>query len=262
MLGRAVNSGRPRASGRRAGSKIPQLDPSYVSRRSFSPAFCLPARSLKRRPTRRDTCVRVVRPPTHGASQEAVRFPLSNCNDHNGNQTMHSRRQLFAMPEVSRFFRRDVPNPPTRSRRAWSRSSKTLPLSRARCVPRVALSCQIGRYSAGTGTFCNDRRELRVTSSLGFRLDRLRYLFAATIVVNCALRLLSASALTVCATYSLAAIHDKRIALYLSGLKRPDDVERIARTRAHAALVGETLMREDDPRPRLVALVQATRTLP
>ncbi len=39
---------------------------------------------------------------------------------------------------------------------------------------------QIGRYSAGAGTFCNDRRELRVTSSLGFRLDRLRYLFAAS----------------------------------------------------------------------------------
>ncbi len=44
-------------------------------------------------------------------------------------------------------------------------------------VGRNPLS-HIGRYSAGTGTFCNDRRELRVTSSLGFRLDRLRYLFA------------------------------------------------------------------------------------
>ncbi len=40
------------------------------------------------------------------------------------------------------------------------------------------LHIQIGRYSAGAGTFCNDRRKLRVTSSLGFRLDRLRYLFA------------------------------------------------------------------------------------
>ncbi len=42
----------------------------------------------------------------------------------------------------------------------------------------VSVCTQIGRYSAGAGTFCNDRRELRVTSSLGFRLDRLRYLFA------------------------------------------------------------------------------------
>ncbi len=43
---------------------------------------------------------------------------------------------------------------------------------------KTRLENQIGRYSAGAGTFCNDRRELRVTSSLGFRLDRLRYLFA------------------------------------------------------------------------------------
>lgn len=53
----------------------------------------------------------------------------------------------------------------------------------------------------------------------------------------------------------LAAIPDGAIALYLSGLKAPADVQRVAATRAHGALVGEALMREDDPRPLLRAFV-------
>jgi len=57
----------------------------------------------------------------------------------------------------------------------------------------------------------------------------------------------------------LAAIPERAIALYLSGLKAPADVQRIAATRAHGALVGETLMREDDPRPLLRALVSSAR---
>ena len=39
-------------------------------------------------------------------------------------------------------------------------------------------NCQIGRRSAGTGTFSDDRRKTCVKSSPGFRLDRLRDLFA------------------------------------------------------------------------------------
>ncbi len=59
-------------------------------------------------------------------------------------------------------------------------TTKATAATTAIAAPTVANSAiaQIGRYSAGAGTFCNDRRELRVTSSLGFRLDRLRYLFA------------------------------------------------------------------------------------
>ena len=55
----------------------------------------------------------------------------------------------------------------------------------------------------------------------------------------------------------LAAIPEDAIPLFLSGLKTPTDVERLAATRAHGALVGETLMREDDPAPVLRALVSA-----
>ena len=55
----------------------------------------------------------------------------------------------------------------------------------------------------------------------------------------------------------LAAIPDACIPLHLSGLKGPEDVRRLAATRAHGALVGETLMREDDPRALLTSMVQA-----
>jgi len=58
----------------------------------------------------------------------------------------------------------------------------------------------------------------------------------------------------------LAAIPERCIPLYLSGLKTEADVQRIAGTRAHAALIGETLMSQDDPRALLAALVKAART--
>lgn len=57
----------------------------------------------------------------------------------------------------------------------------------------------------------------------------------------------------------LAAIPAPCVPLYLSGMKTPDDVRRVAATRAHAALIGETLMRQDDPLPLLASLVSATR---
>lgn len=47
------------------------------------------------------------------------------------------------------------------------------------------------------------------------------------------------------------------VAVHFSGLRAPADVERVARGRADAALVGEALMREDDPREMLAAMVAA-----
>ncbi len=55
----------------------------------------------------------------------------------------------------------------------------------------------------------------------------------------------------------LAAIGDRAIAVHLSGLGGPDDVRRIAAGPAHAALIGEALMREDDPAPLLRSMVRA-----
>lgn len=57
----------------------------------------------------------------------------------------------------------------------------------------------------------------------------------------------------------LAAIPDDRVAVHLSGLKGPGDVAAVAARRVDAALVGEALMREDDPSALLGAMVRAAR---
>lgn len=58
----------------------------------------------------------------------------------------------------------------------------------------------------------------------------------------------------------LAAIPDDRVSVHLSGLKTADDVRGVARAGVDAALVGEALMRLDDPGPLLGAMLTAART--
>lgn len=55
----------------------------------------------------------------------------------------------------------------------------------------------------------------------------------------------------------LAAIPPGVVRVHLSGLARPEDVTRIRLSGADAALVGETLMRQDDPEPLLRQLTAA-----
>ncbi len=57
----------------------------------------------------------------------------------------------------------------------------------------------------------------------------------------------------------LAAIPADRVAVHLSGLKGPDDIAAVAKTTADAALLGEALMRQDDPTPLLRTLLDAAR---
>ena len=52
----------------------------------------------------------------------------------------------------------------------------------------------------------------------------------------------------------LAALPAECIAVHLSGLKTPDDVGLVRASRADAALIGEALMRQDDPEPLLQSL--------
>ncbi|HEX2732660.1 MAG TPA: indole-3-glycerol-phosphate synthase [Polyangiaceae bacterium] len=47
--------------------------------------------------------------------------------------------------------------------------------------------------------------------------------------------------------------------LHLSGVRNESDIEELLRSRADGALIGETLMRADDPRPVLGRLVRAAR---
>jgi indole-3-glycerol phosphate synthase len=55
----------------------------------------------------------------------------------------------------------------------------------------------------------------------------------------------------------LAAIPADVVAVHLSGLLKPLDVAAVAQGRADAALVGEALMRQDDPRGLLESMVVA-----
>lgn len=55
----------------------------------------------------------------------------------------------------------------------------------------------------------------------------------------------------------LAAVPADVVAVHLSGLKAPLDVAAVAQGRSDAALVGEALMRQDDPRGLLEAMVEA-----
>jgi indole-3-glycerol phosphate synthase len=61
------------------------------------------------------------------------------------------------------------------------------------------------------------------------------------------------------AARTLAALPKGVTSVHLSGIAKPADVERLRATSAHAALVGETLMRADDPEPLLRSLVHAAR---
>lgn len=57
------------------------------------------------------------------------------------------------------------------------------------------------------------------------------------------------------ATRQVARIPSDRIAVFMSGVRGPSDFERVAATRADAVLIGESLMRAQDPARQLRALV-------
>jgi indole-3-glycerol phosphate synthase len=91
-----------------------------------------------------------------------------------------------------------------------------------------------------------DERELEAALQAGARLVGVNARDLDTLAMDAAR-----------AARVLAAIPREVVAVHLSGLRDPADIARIARSRADAALVGEALMRDDDPRPRLRALVDA-----
>jgi indole-3-glycerol phosphate synthase len=59
----------------------------------------------------------------------------------------------------------------------------------------------------------------------------------------------------------LASIPRDKVAVHLSGVKGRADAARVAASRADAALVGEALMRCDDPAPLLAELALGTSPL-
>jgi indole-3-glycerol phosphate synthase len=57
----------------------------------------------------------------------------------------------------------------------------------------------------------------------------------------------------------LERIPRDRVAVHLSGVRSPESVAAVARGRADAALVGEALMRADDPAPLLASMLARGR---
>ena len=57
----------------------------------------------------------------------------------------------------------------------------------------------------------------------------------------------------------LAAMPDHVVRAHLSGLSKPEDIARLRQSSADAALIGEALMRADDPEPLLRSLARASR---
>ncbi|HEY3234072.1 MAG TPA: indole-3-glycerol phosphate synthase TrpC [Polyangiaceae bacterium] len=64
------------------------------------------------------------------------------------------------------------------------------------------------------------------------------------------------------ATRVLKWLEGRSVRVHLSGLGSPADVARVAATGVDAALVGEALMREDDPGPLLQKMAVMARTTP
>jgi indole-3-glycerol phosphate synthase len=58
---------------------------------------------------------------------------------------------------------------------------------------------------------------------------------------------------------TLGALPDGVTSVHLSGLATPEDVKNVRKGPAHAALIGEALMRADDPEPLLRSLVAAAK---
>jgi indole-3-glycerol phosphate synthase len=58
----------------------------------------------------------------------------------------------------------------------------------------------------------------------------------------------------------LAAVPKRCVAVHLSGLKGPSDVAAMADTGIDGALIGEALMRRDDPSELLCAMARAARS--
>lgn len=57
----------------------------------------------------------------------------------------------------------------------------------------------------------------------------------------------------------LSLAPERTITLFFSGISRPEEIARLAATRVHGALIGEALMRRDDPSSLLAEMVEAAK---
>ncbi len=154
-------------------------------------------------------------------------------------------RQQVSVPVLCK----DFPIDPIQVRRAWSAGADAA-LVIVRCVPQGALLGELVQAAceAGIEPFVEvfSEAELERALSAGARVVGVNARDLDTLKMDAER-----------AARVLAAIPDEVVAVHLSGLRTPQDAARIARSRADAALVGETLMRQADPRPLLTAMAAA-----
>lgn len=157
---------------------------------------------------------------------------------------LEEARKLVKVPLLSK----DFIIAPSQIERAWAAGADAV-LVIVRCLPGDELETIVRAARArGLEPFVEITNEAE--------LERALFVEARLIGVNARdLDTLEMDAER--AARVLAMIPPDVVAVHLSGLKTPEDARRIALSRADAALVGETLMREDDPVPRLRSMVQA-----
>jgi indole-3-glycerol phosphate synthase len=132
--------------------------------------------------------------------------------------------------------------------RAWAAGADAVLLI-VRCLRQAGLVSRLveGARSRGMEPFVEvvDEHELAVALAAGARVIGVNARDLDTLEVD-----------TERATRVLAGIPANTVAVHLSGLRSAADAAVIAASRADAALIGEALMRRDDPLPLLDELVR------
>jgi indole-3-glycerol phosphate synthase len=138
--------------------------------------------------------------------------------------------------------------------RAWAAGADAVLLI-VRCLRQGGLLTQLvdGARSRGIEPFVEvaDEHELAVAIATGARVIGVNARDLDTLAMDAER-----------AKRVLASIPAALVAVHLSGLRSGSDAAAIASSRADAALIGEALMRRDDPRPLLAELTEASASPP
>jgi indole-3-glycerol phosphate synthase len=158
---------------------------------------------------------------------------------------LSAARAAVAVPVLCKDFVIDL----AQIDRAWSAGADAVLLI-VRCLPEGGLLPRLVERARlrGIEPFVEvvDERELAVALAAGARVIGVNARDLDRLDVD-----------TERAKRVVASIPADKVAVHLSGLRSGGDAAAIAASRADAALIGEALMRRDDPRPLLGELVRA-----
>jgi indole-3-glycerol phosphate synthase len=165
---------------------------------------------------------------------------------------LRAARERVRVPLLCKDFIVD----PVQIDHAWAAGADAA-LVIVRCVPNVAGDDALRRLVEGAQT-----RGVEPFVEVVDEMELERALRAGARVIGVNARDLDTLAMDADRTARvLASIPTDKVAVRLSGLKSREDAARIATSRADAALIGEALMRTDDPAPLLADLVLGASAL-